>query len=80
MDVQPIGMVEVVEDEEEDHKILVALQGEQPLIDEKVEKVIRNFGEHYFDHHPEKKLVTGRFLSRNEAVALVNKCSSNDKN
>lgn len=78
VEVQPVGMVEVYEDGEEDHKILVGLKGEHPLIDEKVEKAIRDFGDHYFDHRPEKKLVNGRFLGYNEAVALIKKCS-NDK-
>lgn len=74
VDVRPIGMVESFEDGEEDHKILVALPDESPVVDQIVEKKIRDFAEHYFDSRPEKKLVVGRFLGYDEAVALIDAC------
>lgn len=74
LDVEPIGMVESIEDGIEDHKILCRLVEEETTIDTTVEKNIRNFGEHYFDHRPDKQVVVGRFLGIEEANKLIDSC------
>jgi inorganic pyrophosphatase len=79
LEVEAIGMVECVEDGEEDHKILVRLvDEEEAVVDAHVEENIRDFGEHYFDNRPEKKLETGRFLGVDAAVELIEKCRMNN--
>lgn len=76
-DVEPIGMVESIEDGEEDHKILCKLTDEEILIDSEIENNIRNFGEHYFDHQPEKTVIVGKFLGHKDAIKLINSCKTN---
>ncbi len=77
IETEPIGMVEYIEDGEEDHKILMAVPGEEIMVDDKVENAIREFAEHYFDGRPNKVTITGRFLGRDEAIAYINKCKIN---
>lgn len=74
IDAEPIGMVEYIEDDEEDHKILMAMPGEQIVIDNNIENKIEEFAEYYFDDRPEKKTVIGSFLGYDEAVDLIDKC------
>ena len=79
IDVEPIGMVESIENGEEDHKILCRLSGENIKIDSVVEKTIRDFGEHYFDDRPDKQVLVGRFLGYKNAINLINSCKINTK-
>lgn len=74
IDVEPIGMVESIEDGEDDHKILCRIPAEKTTVDTRIEHVIRDFGEHYFDDRIDKKVVIGRFLGQKEAIDLINKC------
>ncbi|MBT3817241.1 MAG: hypothetical protein HOE80_01830 [Candidatus Magasanikbacteria bacterium] len=74
IEVEPIGMVESIEDGQEDHKILVRLVDEDVQVDTKVKESIREFGAHYFDYIPEKIVEVGRFLGYKEAVELIEKC------
>lgn len=80
VDVEPVGMVESIENGEEDHKILCCLPGEKIKIDSNVEKIIRDFGEHYFDDKPDKHIVIGRFLGYDDAVKLINSCKIDVRN
>ncbi len=73
VDVQPIGMFEQVEDGRDDPKILACIPGETLLINNDVEKTLRDFIEHVFDHRPEKKITIGKFLGRDEALTLLEK-------
>ncbi len=75
LDVEPIGMVESVENGTEDHKILCRLVGEETVIDIDVQKNIRDFGEHYFDHRPDKQVIVGRFLGIKDANKLIESCT-----
>ena len=79
VEVEPIGMVESVENGEDDHKILCSLVGEKTVVDEDIEKNIRDFGEHYFDDQPEVHLVIGKFLGYNEAMKLIDSCKLANK-
>jgi len=74
IDVVPVGMVESVENGEEDHKILCCFPDEIIKIDSSIERRIRDFGEHYFDDRPDKKVIIGRFLGYDDAMKLINSC------
>ena len=74
IDVEPVGMVESIENGEEDHKILCCLPGENIKIDSTIEKTIRDFGEHYFDNQPNKQVIVGKFLGYKDAINLINSC------
>ncbi|OGL79384.1 hypothetical protein A3F28_01800 [Candidatus Uhrbacteria bacterium RIFCSPHIGHO2_12_FULL_57_11] len=71
VEVEPIGMYEQVEDNEQDPKILAALPGELPVIDERLQSEFREFTAHVFDHIPDKKISVGRFFGKSEALELV---------
>ena len=73
IEVEPIGMVESIENEEEDHKILCRLPNEKIIIDSTIEKKIRDFGEHYFDDRTDKQVIVGKFLGYDQAKALIEK-------
>ena len=73
VEVEPIGMFEDVEDGEEDHKILAVLKGEKWVVDIEIESVFRDFSVKVFSHIPNKKKVIGRFLGKEEALALIQK-------
>ncbi|MCR4278649.1 MAG: inorganic diphosphatase [bacterium] len=79
IDVEPIGMVESIENGEEDHKILCRLSNENMMVDSTIEKKIRDFGEHYFDDRPDKQVVVGRFLGYKDAIKLIDSCKINAK-
>lgn len=77
VDVEPIGMFEQIEDDEDDPKILATLVGEVLEVDDVVEKILRDFIEHVFDHKTGKKITVGNFFGKREALALFEK--STDK-
>lgn len=79
IEVEPIGMVESIENGEEDHKILCRLSSENITIDSTIEKKIRDFGEHYFDDRPDKQVIVGRFLGYEDAIKLIDSCKINTK-
>jgi inorganic pyrophosphatase len=74
IDVEPIGMVESIENDEEDHKIICRLPDEKITIDSEIEKKIIDFGKHYFDDRPDKHIVIGKFLGYKDAIKLINSC------
>lgn len=79
IDVEPIGMVESIENGEEDHKILCRLPGENIKINSAIEKKIRDFGEHYFDDRIDKQVLVGRFLGYKNAINLIDLCKIDTK-
>jgi len=79
IDVKPVGMVESIENGEDDHKILCCLSGENIKIDSVIKKTIREFGKHYFDDQPNKKVLIGKFLGHKDAINLINLCKINNK-
>ncbi|MDP3985593.1 MAG: inorganic diphosphatase [bacterium] len=74
VEVEPIGMFEQIEDNEEDNKILAVLPGETALIDDSVKNKFRDFTAHVFEHIPGKTIRIGRFLDKEAAETLIKKC------
>jgi len=76
VEVEPIGMFEEIEDNEEDHKILAVLPGENWTVDAETENILRDFTATVFSHLPNKRKVIGRFLGREAALELIQKNSA----
>jgi inorganic pyrophosphatase len=66
-----VGVLEMTEDGESDHKLLAALPGEEPTVDEATRDVLSAFIASVFSAFPEAKVEVGRILGRAEAVALL---------
>ena len=71
IEVEPIGMLEEIEDGEEDHKILAVPVGESWVVDAGLEDLFKDFSAKVFSHIPGKKKVLGRFLGKEEALELI---------
>jgi inorganic pyrophosphatase len=71
IDTEPIGMFEEIEDGEEDHKILAVPVGENWVIDDETENILRDFSARVFSHMPDKKKIVGRFLGAADALQLI---------
>lgn len=69
-----IGMVEWTEDGKEDNKIFMIFPGENFSISNEVKQKITYFAEHFFDHIQGKIYTLGKFLSKKEANAYIEKC------
>ncbi len=63
-----------IEDHKEDHNILAKIPGEEIVVNEEIEKKLAKFVLHVFDHRISKVVKVGKFLGKNEAVELINKC------
>jgi inorganic pyrophosphatase len=71
IEAEPIGMFEQVEDGKEDHNILAVQAGEEFELDLAVEDVLRDFVMNVFADVPGKSMTVGRFLGRDDALALI---------
>ncbi len=66
-----VGLLEMIEDGETDHKILAALPGEDPALGAELRDKLAAFIEGVFTAFPEARVGVGRILGREEAEALV---------
>ena len=74
VNVEPVGLMEQIEDGDEDHNILANLPGETYEVTEEVKEKLIDFVKHVFDHLPNKKIiVTGIFHDKETAENLINK-------
>ena len=74
VECEPIALLEQIEDGEEDHNVLAALQGEAPEIDQAMMDTFREFTFHVFDHVPGKEIAVGRLLPREAAEQHIRAC------
>ena len=56
---EPIGLLEQIEDEQIDHKVLARPVGEDGTVTEVIIETLRDFIEHVFEHLPEKRIAAG---------------------
>jgi len=75
MECEPIGIMEQVEDNQEDSNILATLAGEDAQIDDEIKVELTEFAAHVFDHIKGKEIIVGRFLGKKEAVAYIKRCT-----
>ena len=62
VDCDVIGLMEQIEDGQEDHNILARLSGSTAAVDASVQTRLSDFVSGVFAHVPEKQVVVGRFL------------------
>lgn len=71
VDVEPTGMFEQEEDGQQDHKILAVLKGERREVNKSTRALLKDFVEHVFAYKLNKKVIVGKFLGIDDAVALI---------
>lgn len=71
--VEPVGLMEQLEDGGVDHNVLAVPIGKTFNVDEQAENQLREFVSHVFDHLPDKRVSVGRFLSADHAIKLIKK-------
>ncbi len=74
IECEPIGIMEQIEDGEEDHNILARLLGDEVTINKEIKSKLTEFVSHVFDHLVGKVVKVGRFLGKEEAMKCVSKC------
>ncbi len=74
MDCAVIGLMQQIEDGQEDHNILAGLPNEAVTITPEVESTLIEFVTHVFDHIDGKEMHVGRFLGQRDAEAHVRAC------
>ncbi len=74
VECEPIGIMEQIEDNKEDHNILAKLVSEEASVSEKVKEDLTEFVSHVFDHRVGKVVKVGRFLNKEAAEEYINKC------
>lgn len=74
VECEPLALLEQVEDGEIDHKVLAALAGETPAIDDATLGALKNFVVSVFAHIPGKDMKVGRLLDRQAAETFLREC------
>lgn len=74
VDAEPFALMEQIEDNEEDHKILATLPSEPVQITDDIKEKLKEFAEHVFDHLEGKKMRIGNFYGKEAAEKHIEKC------
>ena len=75
IEAEPIGMFEQIENGKEDHNILAVQAGEEFELDLAIQDALRDFVMNVFAAF-RKSMTVGRFLGKDDAVALIGRCLS----
>ena len=75
VECEPFGLMEQIEDNQEDHNILAVFPEEGMRIDEEVRNILTEFVIHVFSHIEGKEISVGRFMGKEEAITHIEKCS-----
>jgi inorganic pyrophosphatase len=70
----PIGLMEQIEDGENDHNVLAVPVGETFELTDEVQETLRDFVLHVFEHVPGKQMYVGQFLGPEAALDLIRNC------
>lgn len=73
VDCDPLGLLEIFENDEDDFKILGHPVGEQTELTDDIYKEIRDFTYQVFTQFPETTIRVGRLLSRQAALEFIQK-------
>jgi len=71
VECEPVGLMEQIEDNQIDHKVLAMLPGEERSLDRETTQTLVEFARHVFDHVPGKKMEIGEFRNREAAIDFV---------
>ena len=74
VECEPVGIMEQIEDNKEDHNILAKLLDEDVSITEAIKEDLTEFVSHVFDHRVGKIIKVGKFLGKEEAEKYIKKC------
>ena len=68
------ALMEQIEDDKEDHKILATLPDELVQITDEIKEKLKEFAEHVFDRIEGKKMQIGNFYGKEAAAKHIEKC------
>ncbi len=71
VECEPIGMLEQIEDDEVDHKVLDALPGQEVELNSELVEELRTFIQRIFADYPEMHVTVGNVLSRGDALRYI---------
>ena len=71
VNVEPLGLMEVVENGEIDHKVIAQLVGEKIELSDTIKQTLIEFIQTVFSHLPEKHMSIGDFLPRESAIKAI---------
>lgn len=71
VECEPIGMLEQIEDDEVDHKVLAALPGQEVELNSELVEELRTFIQRIFADYPEMHVTVGKVLSREDALRHI---------
>ena len=74
----PVGIMEQVEDQLEDHKVLAIPVGEQVSITADIEHRLTEFAQTVFSNINGKQMQVGKFADQQAAIAMIRKCQLGD--
>lgn len=69
--VEPIGVMEVTENDKTDHKVIAQLAGEDAIVNDELKDHLTRFIYDVFSDRPNKHMLVGNFLGRTEAIQLL---------
>jgi inorganic pyrophosphatase len=71
VECEPIGMIEQLEDDEVDHKVLAVLLGQEVELNSELVEELRTFIQSIFADYPEMHVTVGQVLSRDDALRHI---------
>lgn len=74
VDCVPIGLMEQIEDGDEDNNVLAVPVGEVFQLTDDVRETLRDFVSHVFEHVPGKRMHVGRFMGVEAALEAIARC------
>ena len=74
VECEPVGIMEEIEDGEEDYNILARLVDEEAAVNKKVKEALIEFVSHILEHRVGKVVEVGRFFGKQEAKKYIHKC------
>ncbi len=71
VECDPIGLMEQIEDGNEDHNVLAVIRGEEGRLDGETKQMLTEFVSHVFDHVAGKTIRADSFRGRESAIDYV---------
>jgi inorganic pyrophosphatase len=71
VECEPVGLLEQIEGEEIDHKVLAVIPGQEVEVGEDIRKELYDFIQTIFTGHPEMHITVGQLLPREDALRHI---------
>lgn len=75
VECEPIGLMEQLDEEVEDHNVVARMPDEQREITSALKDTLLDFSRHVFDHVEDKPIEVGRFLGPAGALEYLRACA-----